>query len=276
MIEAHTLDAWTRPADRASPALSATRSPRRLCGAAVSLAGRPRRWSWRPNAHSSGRRQPSRGDAGHRQARARDLHPRVPLPSAGLHRQPGQPAVTLFRVDILNVMGPAIVAAGLVWGCARRPRRARARLRGLGDCASRWSRRSFAIGGVGRTRCRSGCSGTSGRPGEHTTFTLFPWAGFVLRRRRVGALLLGLAPRYRAERGLQVALAAVGRRLWRSGSTRHPFRRIYRASSFWTSSPTYFAIRVGRHDAGACRASTASAAAGRAGLSYSALERLGP
>src|SRR4051812_21780550 len=32
---------------------------------------------------------------------------------------PGASPVSLFRVDILNIMGPAIVAAGLVWGAAR-------------------------------------------------------------------------------------------------------------------------------------------------------------
>ena len=29
---------------------------------------------------------------------------------------PGGWPISIFRVDILNVMGPAIVAAGLVWG----------------------------------------------------------------------------------------------------------------------------------------------------------------
>ena len=29
---------------------------------------------------------------------------------------PGSYPVTLFRVDILNIMGPAIVASGIVWG----------------------------------------------------------------------------------------------------------------------------------------------------------------
>ena len=32
---------------------------------------------------------------------------------------PGASPVTLFRVDILNVMGPSIAAAGLVWGLSR-------------------------------------------------------------------------------------------------------------------------------------------------------------
>src|SRR3954468_23545981 len=32
---------------------------------------------------------------------------------------PGSHPVTLFRVDILNIMGPAIAIAGIVWGLAR-------------------------------------------------------------------------------------------------------------------------------------------------------------
>ena len=37
---------------------------------------------------------------------------------------PGNHLVTLFRVDILNIMGPAIVAAGLAWAIARSAPRA--------------------------------------------------------------------------------------------------------------------------------------------------------
>src|SRR5205823_5575529 len=32
---------------------------------------------------------------------------------------PGSHPVTLFRVDILNIMGPGIVAAGIIWGLSR-------------------------------------------------------------------------------------------------------------------------------------------------------------
>ena len=39
---------------------------------------------------------------------------------------PGSHPVTLFRVDILNIMGPAIAIAGIVWGLARGPAARRA------------------------------------------------------------------------------------------------------------------------------------------------------
>ena len=88
---------------------------------------------------------------------------------------PGGHPVTLFRVDILNIMGPAIVAAGLVWAAGRRRRPVSCRR------STRRSRPRFAMAharrpaiGGGRSRCRSGCSGISGRAGDHTTFTLFP------------------------------------------------------------------------------------------------------
>ena len=38
---------------------------------------------------------------------------------------PGGPPVTLFRVDVLNIMGPAMVGVGLLWGAGRTRRRAR-------------------------------------------------------------------------------------------------------------------------------------------------------
>jgi hypothetical protein len=115
MIEAHTLDAWTRPADRSTVAfrnltvLGGFAAPLFLWLAGMALV---------LSAESRARR------AGSRRASAlavvrRGLEIFI---LAFLFRlqafivSPGSPAVTLFRVDILNVMGPSIVAAGLLWG----------------------------------------------------------------------------------------------------------------------------------------------------------------
>jgi len=79
--------------------------------------------------------------------------------------------------------------------------------------------------------------------GNHSTFTLFPWAGFVFAGAAYGSLLIRADPRQegRGLRRLAVAgaLAVIG---CYSAAT---FPSIYRASSFWTTSPTYFGIRVG-------------------------------
>src|SRR5436190_14080637 len=115
MIEAHTIDAGTRPDDRLSIGFRNARivggfaAPLFLWLAGVALA---------LSAAASARRTGSR-------AAARDAICRRGLELfvlAFVFRiqafvlSPGGEWLTLFRVDILNVMGPAIVAAGLVWG----------------------------------------------------------------------------------------------------------------------------------------------------------------
>ena len=123
MIEAHTLDAWTRPASRASAAygygaiLAGFAAPLFLWLAGVSI----------PLAAAAGvRRRLSRAAAAEAVLR-RGLEIFI---LAFLFRlqafilSPGAHPVTIFRVDILNIMGPAIAGTGLLWGCcaSRRPR----------------------------------------------------------------------------------------------------------------------------------------------------------
>jgi uncharacterized membrane protein len=80
--------------------------------------------------------------------------------------------------------------------------------------------------------------------GEYTTFTMLPWAGFVF----AGAACGGLVAATRAgreESRLHVWLACCGVALVALGWYTSTRPTIYRESSFWTSSPTWFAIRVG-------------------------------
>ena len=80
--------------------------------------------------------------------------------------------------------------------------------------------------------------------GEFTIFTLFPWAGFVFAGGAVGALIAA-ARDERAERRLHAILGASAS-CWSSlGFYTAGRPSIYASSSFWTSSPTWFAIRVG-------------------------------
>ena len=118
MIEAHTVDAWTRVAARRTPAfrdamiLGGFAAPMFLWLAGVSLA---------LSAASVQRREGNRAAAVDAVCR-RGLEIFV---LAFLFRlqsfivTPGGPPVSLFRVDILNIMGPSIAAAGLVWGLCR-------------------------------------------------------------------------------------------------------------------------------------------------------------
>ena len=114
MMEAHTLDAWTRPSDRAS---SVFRDAMLLAGFAAPL------FLWLAGvalvlaAEGAVARGRSRREAAESVCR-RGLEIFI---LAFLFRlqafivSPGAHPITLFRVDILNIMGPAIAAGGLIW-----------------------------------------------------------------------------------------------------------------------------------------------------------------
>jgi len=155
---------------------------------------------------------------------------------------PGSHPVTLFRVDILNIMGPAIVGAGLVWGTAR-------------STALRMTYYSvIAAAFAMATPIVRAAPGIASWPvwlqwyvrpaGEFTIFTLFPWAGFVFAGSAVGALIAA-AREGHAERWLHVTLGGCGIVLVAAGFYAAGRPSIYASSSFWTSSPTRFAIRLG-------------------------------
>ena len=241
MIEAHTTDAWTRAADkkgvlyRDANILGGFAAPMFLwlAGLAVVLA-----------ATRHAERTGSRAQAVEGIVR-RGL---VIFILAFLFRiqafivSPGNHLVTLFRVDILNVMGPAIVAAGAVWWLTRT---AAGRIAAFSALAIAFSMLTPIV----RTSPLVGYLPVwvqwYVRPaGELTVFTLFPWAGFVFAGGAAGALL-ATAHGERSERRGNVAMAVVGAALLALGFYTAGRPSIYAAASFWTSSPTWFAIRVG-------------------------------
>jgi uncharacterized membrane protein len=80
--------------------------------------------------------------------------------------------------------------------------------------------------------------------GDLTTFTLFPWAGFVFAGAACG-VILATAEKPATERRAQFVFAAAGVLLVVMGQYLSRRPSIYQLSEFWTSSPTWFAIRVG-------------------------------
>ena len=93
--------------------------------------------------------------------------------------------------------------------------------------------------------CSAGRGPVVLRPaGDLTNFTLFPWAGFVFAGGSIG-VLIAAARDQRTEMRVQLSLAAAGAALTALGFYCASLPTIYRQSSFWTSSPTYFAIRTG-------------------------------
>lgn len=153
---------------------------------------------------------------------------------------PGSHPITLFRVDILNVMGPALVVAGVMWG-AMPSVAGRAVLCGLVAAAM------AMLTPIVRTAAVVDHLPVWVvwylRPsGEYTTFTTFPWAGFVFAGTACGVLL---ASGRAVQRRLLIILGFAGLILFGLGLFTASQPSIYRQSSFWTSSPTYFAVRVG-------------------------------
>src|SRR5262249_10628807 len=90
---------------------------------------------------------------------------------------PGGPPVMLFRVDILNVMGPAIVLAGLLWFVATGPR---AQTTALAVAATVTALLTPIVRASPLVDALPTWVQWYVRPaGDHTTFTSFPWIGFV-------------------------------------------------------------------------------------------------
>ena len=243
MIEAHTVDAWTR----LSPAVRGTIPFRDatvlggfaaplflwLAGLAVVLA-----------ATRSAERTGSRRAAIEMICR-RGLEIFILgflFRVQGFLITPGSHPVTLFRVDILNIMGPAIAVAGIVWGLARTET---ARVMWYAAIATGFAMATPLVRAAHAVDALPIWLQWYVRPfGEFTIFTLFPWAGFVFAGGAVGALIAA-APEQAAERRLHAILGVTGAALVVLGFYAASRPSIYAASSFWTSSPTWFLIRIG-------------------------------
>ena len=241
MVLAHVVDAWTREADRDRDAYYWTTFVGGLAAPAfLFLAGLGTALS----GASKRRAGQSRGAV----TRALMARGATIFGLAFVFRAQalalgwGRP-IDFLKVDILNVMGPALVVAALLWGAA--------------------------AGAVGRVV--AGVSATvalamaapiirAGRwidalpeplqwywrptPG-HTNFTLVPWSAFVFAGVAAGAALAA-AGGERGERRLQMTLAglavAVGAAAW--WASLQPTIYPPGLSSFWGASPTFFFLRL--------------------------------
>jgi len=270
MIEAHSTDAWTRAADKHSMGFA---DAQLLGGFAAPL------FLWLAglaSALAAARlaRTRSRGAAIEAVCR-RGLEIFI---LAFLFRlqafivSPGSHPVTIFRVDILNVMGPSIVATGLIWALSASTA---ALVVWYGAAAAIIALLTPII----RTTPAIGVlplwlQWYTKPAGDLTTFTLFPWAGFVFAGAACG-VMLATTHHARAERRMQMAFAAAGVILIVLGEYTSTRPSIYRQASFWTSSPTWFAIRVGILMMGVAALHAIGEIAAHCGLACRPLERFG-
>jgi uncharacterized membrane protein len=162
---------------------------------------------------------------------------------------PGATVYGILKVDILNVMGPAISVAALVWGLASRasarPSNPIPRIVALSAAAAVFSLLTPLV------RASTMLAGLPDPiewyfrpwPGR-TTFTFFPWAGFVFAGAAAGSILDAVRDA-RNEVSVNLKLGLAGLAIFAASLAGSFFPSIYPQSTFWTSSPSFFFLRIG-------------------------------
>jgi len=240
MIEAHVIDSWTGGFSRATVAfrrsivLGGFGAPLFLFLAGVAVA------------LSAGSKLRRSGDAAGA-ARAVQWRGLEIFGLAFLFRVQAwilgwAPLRTLLRVDILNIMGPSIVFAAALWGAVRS---ARQRLVAFAVVTIAIAFLTPAIRALPWLRVIPDPIEAYIRPvREISSFVLFPWAAFVFAGALVG-VLLDESRTVEQERRLNIGLGLTGAgiaALSYSLSFRpNPFVR----SDFWTTSASFFFMRIG-------------------------------
>src|SRR5262245_53533867 len=147
-----------------------------------------------------------------------------------------------LKVDILNVMGLAMIAAAILWGLSAN-RLARIGFLAAATIAVAMTTplvREWPILAELPDAIEAYIRPLPGR----TNFALFPWAGFVLAGGIAGELVFAAQSKSQ-ERRLQAALLQLGPAGIALGYAASFRPSIYPVANFWTSSPTFFFIRLG-------------------------------
>jgi len=243
MIVAHTFDAWTVLEDRTTPLYKAVNfigglaAPMFLFLAGVSVA-----MAASSRTRRSGDRAAAAWSVQKRGWQIFGLAFLFRLQSWAL--SPGATVKGIFKADILNIMGPSIAAAAWIWG---RLSDRRARL---------WAFAALACAFAFATPIVRNADWLAWLPDpiewyirpfpKLSVFTFFPWAGYVFAGALVGEWLDTVktpAAEWRANQWLAVSgllLAAIG-----YGTSYLPSIYPHGYSNFWTSSPTYYFVKIG-------------------------------
>jgi uncharacterized membrane protein len=241
MIEAHVMDAWTAPADRGSLAfgcaaiLAGFAAPMFLFLAGVSAVlgagARARRTGNEAAAAASVRRRGWEvfGLAYLFRLQAYLLNPKAMLTG-------------LLKVDILNIMGPSIVASAALWQAVR------SYAGRIAVFASATMTVTLLTPLVRTSTLVQALPAPlqwyiKPVPGRNN-FMFFPWMGFVFAGALVGVLIERprTAAAERRFHALAVPMALAFAAACYAGSY---LPSIYADSQFWTSAPSFFLLRVG-------------------------------
>lgn len=239
MVMAHVTDAWTRDVDRHDDRFFMTvfvnglAAPLFLLLAGVALT----------MAAASRARKADRAEA----ARSVEVRGWQVFGLAFLFRLQSQvlgwgPLVNLLKVDILNVMGLAMVAAAWLW------RITDSRLARLGVYATATAAFTLLTPPLREAAWPDLLPAPIEaylRPDPtRSTFTLFPWAGFLMAGALVGELI-DACRNPSQERALHLGLALAAVAGVAGGYAASFLPALFPSATFWSSSPTFFFIRLG-------------------------------
>ena len=241
MIEAHTLDAWSLPAEHARHAyrlaafVGGFGAPLFLflAGVSLALAAGTRRRRGLADADVA-RRALGRG--------AQIFAIAFLLRLQAWVVSQGPFVATLLKVDILHVMGLSMLCAALAFARLHRSRDRVVILLALAVTASLIAPLVPAAGWVDRLPMHLAWYFRI-EPGW-TQFTLFPWSGFLFAGAAIG-IWLDDARTPESERRVNVSLAAIGVVAGIGGYSLSLLPPIYANVSFWTTSPAFFLLRAG-------------------------------
>jgi uncharacterized membrane protein len=239
MIEAHVLDAWTQAGDRSRPLfgyamiLGGFGAPLFLflagLAAVLSAESKLRKTG---DFTASWRAVQSRG------WQIFGLAFLFRLQSYVLSG--GYSLSSLLKVDILNIMGPAIATAALI---GRLARKWVVRFVLFAAAATAVSLVTPLIREMPAVALLPDPIEWYFRPTPgRTNFTLFPWTGFVFAGAAVGVVL---ARPGRADKRFQVMLAVIGLSVAWIAHEASLRPSPYQRSEYWTSSPSFFLLRAG-------------------------------
>jgi uncharacterized membrane protein len=240
MVEAHTFDAWTAPLDRNSPGyrlfilVGGFGAPAFLFLAGVAFA------------LAVGARMRKGLAAGEAVRLARRRGWQI-FGLAFLFRFQSWviswgPALTLLKVDILNILGLSMLVAAALWGLAR-TRTARMAL---------FAAAAVVVAAVAPAVRASTAIAALPDPLEwyfhpwpgRSSFTLSPWPAFLFAGVAVGEWLEGArsAP---LEQRVTWQLGATGMALIAAGYAATFFPPVYDHGSLWTIAPSIVGVRLG-------------------------------
>jgi uncharacterized membrane protein len=240
MIEAHLLDSWTAYPDRGSAAYRGAMLTGGmgsvlflfLAGVAVGLS-----------AGSKFRRKGRAGAAAAAVARrgleifALAFVFRLQALILGWSSEPRD----LLKVDILNIMGPSIVAAVLLW---RVTGSVRSRVALFAAATLATILLTPLVRTAGLDSWPDALAGYFVPVDGLSNFVVFPWTGMVFAGGCLG-VLIDAAQDAATERRLNLALAGAGAAIALSAYGSSFLPSPYAHSEFWVTSPSYFFIRVG-------------------------------